>query len=92
MKQGSALLQQAVISIVKAKVPLRLTASQSVCLGVESGSHYCLTVTVVSLWGTLSDERPDLSFASQSLLHLVVCEYVHKHLQFIYLTHKFVYI
>jgi hypothetical protein len=40
---------------------------------------YCLTVTVVSLWDALSDERSGLSFASQSLQYLVVCQHVHKY-------------
>jgi hypothetical protein len=43
---------------VKVKVTLRLTVSQSVSLGVEP--HF--TVTVLFLWGALSDERTGLSF------------------------------
>jgi hypothetical protein len=52
----------------KVKVTLRLTVSQSVSLDVEPicGSwpdiYYFLTVTVLFLWGALSDERTDLSF------------------------------
>jgi hypothetical protein len=52
----------------KVKVTLRLTVSQSVSLGVEPhlGSwpdiYYYLTVTVLFLWGALSDERTGLSF------------------------------
>jgi hypothetical protein len=48
---------------------LRLTVSQSVRLGVESHLglmtryfRYCLTVTVLFLWGALSDEKTGLSF------------------------------
>jgi hypothetical protein len=41
-------------SNVKIKVKLRLTVGQSVR---KSWCHYCLTVTVLFLWGTLSDER-----------------------------------
>jgi hypothetical protein len=49
------------------KVTLRLTVSQSVSLCVESNLglmtryNYCLTVTVLFLWGALSDERMGLS-------------------------------
>jgi hypothetical protein len=49
------------------KVTLRLTVSQSVCLGVmpKSGkfdqSFFFYKVTVLSFWGALSDERPGLS-------------------------------
>jgi hypothetical protein len=53
----------------KVKVTLRLTVSQSVSLGVEPQLrlmtgyfHYCLTVTVLFLWGALSDERTGMSF------------------------------
>jgi hypothetical protein len=43
------------------KVTLRLTVSQSVRLGVESHDiYYSLTVTVLFLWGALSDERTGL--------------------------------
>jgi hypothetical protein len=45
---------------VKVKVTLRLTVGQSVLVS------YCLTVTVLSSWGALSDERTDLSL-SESL-------------------------
>jgi hypothetical protein len=50
---------------------LRLTVGQSVSQSVLVSSpiwgswpdiYYCLTVTVLSLWGTLSDERTVLSF------------------------------
>jgi hypothetical protein len=37
---------------------MRLTVSQSVLADI----YNCLTVTVLFLWGTLSDERTDLSF------------------------------
>jgi hypothetical protein len=46
----------------------------------------CLTITVVSLWGALSDERSGLPFTSQSSQYLVICQYVHKYLHFICLT------
>jgi hypothetical protein len=49
----------------KVKVTLRLTVgqsvSQSVSLGVED-MYYSLIVTVLFLWGALSDERMRLSF------------------------------
>jgi hypothetical protein len=53
---------------VKVKVTLRLTVSQSVSLGVEPHlglmTRYLIlfTVTVLFLWGALSDERTGLSF------------------------------
>jgi hypothetical protein len=66
----------------KVKVTLRLTVGQSVCLGVEPQlelmtrrvSSY-MKVTVLSIWGALSDERSGLSFVShprpwESLLSL----------------------
>jgi hypothetical protein len=56
---------------VRVRVTLRLTVSQSVCLGVEPRlglmTRYLirLKVTVLSIWGALSDERSGLSFVSQ---------------------------
>jgi hypothetical protein len=49
---------------LQVKVTLRLTVSQSVSLGVEPQPdiYYCLTITVLFLWGALSDERTGLSF------------------------------
>jgi hypothetical protein len=44
----------------KVKVTLRLTVSQDI--------DYCLTVTVLSLWGALSVEKTDLSF-----VRVIVC-------------------
>jgi hypothetical protein len=51
-------------SQVKVKVTLRLTVSQSVSPGVEPQPeiYYSSTVTVLFLWGVLSDERTGLSF------------------------------
>jgi hypothetical protein len=55
---------------VKVKVTLRLTVSQPVSHGVGPiwsswpDIYYCLTVTVLFLWGALSDERTGLSFVS----------------------------
>jgi hypothetical protein len=46
------------------------TDDQSVCLDVVvlmPRCLYCLTITVVTLWGALSDERSGLSIVSQSL-------------------------
>jgi hypothetical protein len=45
--------------IVKVKVTLRLTVDQSVSQSVSLG---CLTVSVLFLWGALSDERMGLVF------------------------------
>jgi hypothetical protein len=70
-------------SSVKVKVTLLLTVSQSVCLDVEpllvllTICLLLLTITDVSLWDALSDERSGLSFVSQSLQYLVVCQYIH---------------
>jgi hypothetical protein len=52
------------LGLVKVKDTLRLTVGQSVSLGVEPQHdiYYCLTVTVLYLWGALSDERTGLSF------------------------------
>jgi hypothetical protein len=83
---------------LKVKVMLRVTISQSVCLGVERllvfmtrcfplFDGYCRVFA-----GTLSDERSGLSFASQSLQNLVICQYIHKYLHFICLTYKVLYI
>jgi hypothetical protein len=49
---------------VKVKVTLRLTVSQSVSLGSSPRPdiYYTSTVTVLFLWGALSDERTGLSF------------------------------
>jgi hypothetical protein len=52
---------------VKAKVTLRLTVSQSALVSSPIWVSwpvicYCLTVTVLSLWGAISDERTGLSF------------------------------
>jgi hypothetical protein len=53
---------------VKVKVTLRLTVSLSVCLGVElnlgllTRDFFVSKVTVLSLWGALSDERSGLYF------------------------------
>jgi hypothetical protein len=48
--------------VVKVKVTLRLTVSQPVQLGDEPHIYYSLAVTVLLLWGALSDERTGLSF------------------------------
>jgi hypothetical protein len=40
------------------------TDSQSVCLGADI--YFSLKVTVLSIWGALSDERSGLSFVSHS--------------------------
>jgi hypothetical protein len=58
---------------VKVKVTLQLTVSQSACLDAEpllvlmTRCLLVLTITVVCLWRTLSDERLSLSIVSQSL-------------------------
>jgi hypothetical protein len=57
---------------VRVRVTLQLTVSQSVCLGVEPPlglmTRYLFfsKVTVLSLWGALSDERVGLSFVQVS--------------------------
>jgi hypothetical protein len=54
---------------VRVRVTLRLTVSQSVCLGVEprmglmTTYSFWLKVTVLSIWGALSDERSGLSLS-----------------------------
>jgi hypothetical protein len=58
--------------IVRVRVTLRLTVSQSVCLdvvprlGLMARYLIRLKVTVLSIWGALSDERSGLSFVSHS--------------------------
>jgi hypothetical protein len=66
---ATARLQLKVNSSVKVKVILRLTISQPVSLGIEHPPGgpwpdiYCSsTVTVLFLWGALSDERMSLSY------------------------------
>jgi hypothetical protein len=60
-------LQTEIFFRVRVRVTLRLTVSQSVCLGVEPRlglmSSYLiqLKITVLSIWGALSDERSGLS-------------------------------
>jgi hypothetical protein len=57
---------------VRVRVTLRLTVSQSVCLGVQprvglmTRYLFLLKVAVLSIWGALSDERSGLSFVSHS--------------------------
>jgi hypothetical protein len=59
---------------VKVKVTLRLTVSQSVCLGVEPRlglmtrylGLFWMKVAVLSVWGALSDERSGQSFVRHS--------------------------
>jgi hypothetical protein len=54
----------------EAEVTLRLTASQPVRLGVEptvgpaTMYSFCLKVTVLSLWGALSNKNSDLYLVS----------------------------
>jgi hypothetical protein len=63
---------------VEVEVTLRLSVSQSVCLGVEPilglairyyflSERCCLKVVVLFIWGALSDEKMGLEFAVQSL-------------------------
>jgi hypothetical protein len=58
---------------MKVKVTLQLTVSQSVCFDVKpllvlmTRCLLLLTITVVSLFSALSDERSGLSIVSQSL-------------------------
>jgi hypothetical protein len=65
-------------SKVKVEVTLRLTVSQSACLGIEPtvglvtrcyflSDGFSLKFAVLFLWGALSDERTGLQFAVQSL-------------------------
>jgi hypothetical protein len=62
-----------VLEIVKVKVTLRLTVSQSVCLGVKPKSgtfdnryffFFFFSNLLSSFWGALSDERSGLSCVS----------------------------
>jgi hypothetical protein len=71
---------------VKVKVTLQLTVSQPVRLGVEP-HYYSLAVTVLFLWGALSDDRtgsvfciccwhlPAQSFSGPSAVRLVTIFY-----------------
>jgi hypothetical protein len=60
--------------LIQVKVTLRLTVGQSVCLGVEprlglmTRYLFLLKVSVLSVWGALSDERMALSF-----VRVIVC-------------------
>jgi hypothetical protein len=60
------------LKLLRVRVTLRLTVSQSVCLGVEphlglmTRYLFWMKVTVLSMWGALSDKRSGLSFVSQS--------------------------
>jgi hypothetical protein len=60
--------------LAKVKVTLRLTDSQSVCLGVEPNlelwARDFFKVTVLSFWGAFSHKRPGLSFVSLCLCSL----------------------
>jgi hypothetical protein len=57
-------------SLLSNSVTLRPTASQQVCLGVDPNlglltrDLFPPKVTVLSMWGTLSDERSVMSFVS----------------------------
>jgi hypothetical protein len=73
VEQTSILLgQQTPSQSQTLSVTLRLIVSQSVCLGVEpclglmTRYLFRMKVTVLSIWGALSDERSGLSFVSQS--------------------------
>jgi hypothetical protein len=63
---------------VKVKITLRLTVSQSGCLGVEPNlglltrDFFFFKVTVLSLWGVLSDKRSGLSFVSLLSIQFIV--------------------
>jgi hypothetical protein len=65
------------------------TDSESVCLGVEPHPVFvwvCVEVAVLSIWGTLSDERSGLSLVSQSF---VVQSHVSIYrIQYIYKSYK----
>jgi hypothetical protein len=77
------------------------SVNQSICLGVELNlwtfdqillpfQELCLKFVVLSLWGTLSDERPGLFFVSHSL---VICLCVHLTFTFLSFTHlQYIYI
>jgi hypothetical protein len=76
IEQHSLICQKT--ELFEVEVTLRLTVSQPVCQGVELTmglvtkyyflSECCyLKVAVLSLWGTLSDERSGLSFVILSL-------------------------
>jgi hypothetical protein len=56
-------------------------------LGSWPDVWYCLTFAVVSMWGTLSDNRSGFSFVSHSLKYLVICQYVHKSIYILHVSH-----
>jgi hypothetical protein len=86
----------------RVRVTLRLTVSRSVSQYVLMSSPLCGRLTrycflfkslgqefvVLSLWGALSDERPDLSFVKSQSRHLSVCTLT----IYIFVFHTFIYI
>jgi hypothetical protein len=65
------------IKELRVRVTLQLTVSQSVCLGVEPRLGFMtrlfiylflVKVTVLLIWGALSDEKSGLSLVSQSFV------------------------
>jgi hypothetical protein len=72
--------------MVRVKVIVRLTVSQSVCLSwcrAPIWAHDQILVTVLSLWGALSDERTGLPFVRVIVCSNVSCHNVH----YIYILH-----
>jgi hypothetical protein len=74
----------------KVKVMLRPTVSLPISLGVKHPiwdlrpDVFCLTVAGILMWGTLSDERTDLSFTTYNVQYIYIFMLLHECIYTIY--------